>query len=126
MLAMKGNKRCYGYGDVRQLTRRLVRAELLIPSPPHHRISNARIIAHLARQSAQNALTDVSDNVYSTGSIEISVGEHAMNDAMTAAEGSKEESREAQDFVEMGSVSEGTKGGIQGDVWDGGIGKWAT
>ena len=49
-----------------------------------------------------------------------------MNDAMTAAEGSKEESREAQDFVEMGSVSEDTKGGIAGEVWDGGLGKWVT
>jgi hypothetical protein len=47
-----------------------------------------------------------------------------MNE-MTAAEGSKlEERKEAQDFVEMGSVSEDTKGGINGDVWDGGVGRW--
>ena len=33
---------------------------------------------------------------------------------------------EEQDLVEMGSVSEQTKGGVVGDVWDGGIGKWPT
>jgi hypothetical protein len=47
-----------------------------------------------------------------------------MNDVMTAAEGSKEESREAQDFVEFGLVSEETKGGTFGQTWDGGVGKW--
>ena len=46
-----------------------------------------------------------------------------MNE-MTAAEGSKEESTDAQDFVEMGSVSEETKGSVQGNNWDGGAGRW--
>jgi hypothetical protein len=46
-----------------------------------------------------------------------------MNE-MTAAEGSKEESTDAQDFVEMGTVSEETKGGNWGNIWDGGVGRW--
>jgi hypothetical protein len=50
-----------------------------------------------------------------------------MNE-MTAAEGSKEESTDAQDFVEgfveMGRVSDETKGGVIGMVWDGGVGKY--
>lgn len=47
-----------------------------------------------------------------------------MNDAMIAAEVEAEESREAHDFVEMGTVSEETKGGIGGEVYDGAIGRW--
>jgi len=38
--------------------------------------------------------------------------EHPMNDE--------------QDLIDMGSVSEETKGGVAGDVWDGGLGRWAT
>jgi hypothetical protein len=49
--------------------------------------------------------------------------EKEMNDVMTAAQGQVEESKEAQDFVEMGSVSEETKGSISGDTYDGGFGK---
>lgn len=45
-----------------------------------------------------------------------------MNDAMTAAMGSEEKSTEAQDFVELGSVSEDTKGGFWGSEYDGGQG----
>jgi len=47
-----------------------------------------------------------------------------MNDAMTAAQGSEEQSTEAQDFVEMGSVSKDTKGGLFGDNYDGHLGWW--
>lgn len=48
-----------------------------------------------------------------------------MNDAMTAAEMIKEEnSTEAHEFVEMGSVSEETKGEWAGDWSDGGLGRW--
>jgi hypothetical protein len=47
-----------------------------------------------------------------------------MNDAMTAAHGVEQESTEAQDFVEMGSVSTETKGGIGGDDYDGHVGWW--
>jgi hypothetical protein len=46
-----------------------------------------------------------------------------MNE-MTAAEGTKEESTDAQDFVEMGTVSEETKGSVLGTEWDGGAGRW--
>ena len=42
-----------------------------------------------------------------------------MNDAMIAAEGQVEERKEAHDFVEMGSVSEETKGGFTGVAFDG-------
>jgi len=47
-----------------------------------------------------------------------------MNDAMTAAMGSEEKSTEAQDFVELGSVSEDTKGGLGGFELDGMFGWW--
>jgi len=47
-----------------------------------------------------------------------------MNDAMTAAEAKEELRKDAQDFVEMGSVSEETKGSLGGEEWDGGVGKW--
>jgi hypothetical protein len=53
-----------------------------------------------------------------------SAGEQAMSDAMTAAKGTEEESTEAQDFVEMGSVSKETKGGLGGDIYDGHFGWW--
>jgi len=51
-----------------------------------------------------------------------------MNE-MTAAEGSKEEERKdaqnfVEGFVEMGSVSEDTKGGTFGSIWDGGVGRY--
>jgi len=46
-----------------------------------------------------------------------------MKNAMTAAETKNEEhSTEAQEFVELGRVSEETKGGLQGlfdDGWEG-------
>jgi hypothetical protein len=44
-----------------------------------------------------------------------------MNDAMTATEKEKS-SKEAQEFVELGSVSEETKGTTYGEMYDGGIG----
>jgi hypothetical protein len=48
-------------------------------------------------------------------------GELAMNDAMTATK--KEElSKEAHEFVELGSVSEETKGTHDGELYDGGLG----
>lgn len=47
-----------------------------------------------------------------------------MNDAMIAAEVQGEEGKEAHDFVEMGTVTEETKGGIGGTVYDGAIGRW--
>jgi hypothetical protein len=54
-----------------------------------------------------------------------SAGELAMNDAMIAAERQAEESREAHDFVEMGTVSEETKGGGTGLFNDGaGSARW--
>jgi hypothetical protein len=53
-----------------------------------------------------------------------SAGELAMNDAMIAAEVNVEECKEAHDFVEMGSVSEETKGGIGGNIYDGALGRW--
>ncbi len=42
-----------------------------------------------------------------------------MNDAMIAADGQGEERKEAHDFVEMGTVSEETKGNPWGFVYDG-------
>ena len=42
-----------------------------------------------------------------------------MNDAMIAAEGQVEERKEAHDLVEMGKVSEETRGGILGGDYDG-------
>ena len=42
-----------------------------------------------------------------------------MNDATIAADVQAEESKEAHDFVEMGTVSEETKGGILGNWFDG-------
>lgn len=53
-----------------------------------------------------------------------SAGELAMNDAMIAAEVREEESREAHDFVEMGNVSDETKGGLGGTLYDGALGRW--
>ncbi len=47
-----------------------------------------------------------------------------MNDVMAAAQGTEEQSTEAQDFVEMGSVSKDTKGGMFGDYYDGQFGWW--
>ena len=47
-----------------------------------------------------------------------------MNDAMIAAEVESEEGKEAHDFVEMGTVSDETKGGIGGDLYDGALGRW--
>jgi hypothetical protein len=48
-----------------------------------------------------------------------------MNDAMIAAERQAEESMEAHDFVEMGTVSAETMGGLTGEVWDGVLGgRW--
>ena len=48
-----------------------------------------------------------------------------MNDATIAAEVQGEESKEAHDFVEMGKVSEETKGGGTGAVFDGvPLGRW--
>ena len=49
-----------------------------------------------------------------------------MNDVMTAPEGQEiEESTEAQDFVEIGSVSEETKGTPFGTYFDGGPGRFS-
>lgn len=47
-----------------------------------------------------------------------------MNDAMIAADVQEEHRMEAHDFVEMGKVSEETKGSLNGDWIDGGPGKW--
>ena len=48
-----------------------------------------------------------------------------MNDAMIAADVQGEERKEAHDFVEMGSVSEETKGGLSGNDYDGvPLGRW--
>jgi hypothetical protein len=48
-----------------------------------------------------------------------------MNDAMIAADVQGEERKEAHDFVEMGKVSEETKGGATGLFMDGvGAGRW--
>ncbi|MEJ1965943.1 MAG: hypothetical protein WDO56_32095 [Gammaproteobacteria bacterium] len=47
-----------------------------------------------------------------------------MNDAMIAADTQEEHRTEAHDFVEMGKVSEETKGSLGGDWIDGGAGKW--
>jgi hypothetical protein len=48
-----------------------------------------------------------------------------MNDATIAAEGQVEERKEAHDFVEMGTVSEETKGGLAGGDFDGvPLGRW--
>ncbi len=46
------------------------------------------------------------------------------NDAMIAADVQGEERREAHDFVELGAVSEETKGSLGGDFYDGGLGKF--
>jgi hypothetical protein len=45
-----------------------------------------------------------------------------MNDAMIAADVQEEHRMEAHDFVEMGTVSEETKGGVFVDIYDGGFG----
>ena len=42
-----------------------------------------------------------------------------MNDAMIAAEVQGEERTEAHDFVELGTVSEETRGGVLGVDYDG-------
>ena len=47
-----------------------------------------------------------------------------MSDAMIAADVQGEERMEAHDFVEMGNVSEATKGSPFGDFYDGGFGKF--
>jgi hypothetical protein len=47
-----------------------------------------------------------------------------MNDAMTAETTKEESSTDAQEFVEMGSVSEETKGSWQGTWPDGGGGRF--
>ena len=47
-----------------------------------------------------------------------------MNDVMIAADAKEESSKEAHDFVEMGRVTEETKGGPGGEFYDGGIGWW--
>jgi hypothetical protein len=46
-----------------------------------------------------------------------------MNDAMTAADVQEEHRMEAHDFVEMGKVSEETKG-MTGVFYDGAGGRW--
>jgi hypothetical protein len=53
-----------------------------------------------------------------------SAGELAMNDAMTAADVQEEHRMEAHDFVEMGKVSEETKG-PGGAFYDGAFGRWS-
>ena len=45
-----------------------------------------------------------------------------MNDVNVAA--NNDESMEARDFVEMGEVTEETKGFASGSAYDGGIGFW--
>ncbi len=47
-----------------------------------------------------------------------------MNDAMTAANGTEEQSTEAQDYVELGTVSEDTRGSFAGEEYDGHFGFW--
>lgn len=46
-----------------------------------------------------------------------------MNDVNVAAE--KNESTEARDFIELGEVSEDTKGFVYGRLYDGSGGWWA-
>jgi hypothetical protein len=43
---------------------------------------------------------------------------------MIAADVQGEEGKEAHDFVEMGTISEETKGSTLGDFYDGGSGKF--
>lgn len=76
----------------------------------------------ITRHLTQNALPDTSDTVYFEG-FDID-GELTMNDAMIAADTQEEHRTEAHDFVEMGKVSEETKGSLGGDWIDGGAGKW--
>ena len=76
----------------------------------------------VTRQSTQNALTDTSDTVYFV--LFDNVGEKTMNDAMIAAQEQEESSTDAHDFVEMGKVTEETKGSPFGNLFDGGSGKW--
>jgi hypothetical protein len=45
-----------------------------------------------------------------------------MNDAMIATDVQEEHRMEAHDFVEMGSVTEETKGGVIPGIYDGGAG----
>ncbi len=59
--------------------------------------------------------------IFPTCSIELE--RKTMNDA-TVAEMDVVESTEASDFVEMGKVSEETKGNWDGDWDDGGVGCW--
>ena len=48
-----------------------------------------------------------------------------MNDAMIAAELQGEERKDAHDFVELGTVSEETRGGLTGIAYDGApLGRW--
>ena len=47
-----------------------------------------------------------------------------MNDSTVAAENYKEESTEAVDIVELGDVTEGTKGNPFGGSYDGAFGLW--
>jgi hypothetical protein len=106
---------------------RTLRSVLLLDrAPPLLTQAAARICLRqwgkLMRQYAENALTDTSDNVYFEAFD--SAGELQMNDAMTAETTTEEISTEAQDFVEMGSVSEETKGSWAGDWPDGGGGKF--
>jgi len=46
-----------------------------------------------------------------------------MNEAMVVEQ--NDESREEQDFVELGEVSEETKGTLVGFFFDGGIGRYS-
>jgi hypothetical protein len=47
-----------------------------------------------------------------------------MNDAMIAADVQGEEGKEAHDFVDLGNVTEETKGSLVGDFFDGGFGRF--
>jgi|GEM_PF-2490521 len=47
-----------------------------------------------------------------------------MNDAIVATEKEVVESTEANDVVELGKVSEETKGVVLGNWYDGGLGRW--
>ena len=85
-------------------------------SPPL-RGSSAMTTGTTSQETLRNSLTDLFDTVYSECSIVR--GRTVMSDAMIAAETQGQESTEAHDFVEMGKVSEETKGNTWGSAFDG-------
>jgi hypothetical protein len=124
----KRNERCYVDDGARELARRysLVTLIFSVMTTSIH-LRRADHFASIETIRANRVDGYIRQRIFSP--LFDSVGEHAMNDAMTAAEGSKQEERkEAQNFVEglveLGSVSRETKGSLGGNVWDGGVGKY--